>query len=163
MVTYKNFTAILKENSNRFMVFYLPNGMQVPAHYHITDVGSVHRYFIDCGGQEREENYVQIQLWLGKDINHRLNAKTILNILHHSDTALGKLSDLENSNIFIEYKTELITQYPVSKIEVSDEKILCFTENITTQCLAALRHEKELKEEGGGSDCCKSNCSPIPG
>ena len=78
MITYKEFTQTLRENINSYMRFYLPNGTQVPAHYHITDVGSVNRYFIDCGGKTREENYIQIQLWLGKDVNHNLTVKTKL-------------------------------------------------------------------------------------
>lgn len=153
MITYKELTKILAKNSGNSIRFYLPDGTQVPAHCHMTDVGSINRHFIDCGGQTREENYVQIQLWLGKDINHRLNAKTILSILKHSRVVLDKLPNLEDSNVFIEYQTETITQYPISRIEVLDEKIACFTKQLTTQCLAALRHEEELKK-GNTSDCC---------
>ena len=68
--------------------------------------------------KQEKESYVQIQLWLGKDANHRLRVKTILDILKHSNIVLDKLPNLENSNIFIEYKAETITQYPISKINI---------------------------------------------
>ena len=31
--------------------FILPDGDQIPAHYHITEVGHVTKRFIDCGGK----------------------------------------------------------------------------------------------------------------
>ena len=67
MLFYKEFTEILATNYNHRVEFLLPDKTCIPPHYHITDVGSIHRYFIDCGGQRRNENYLQIQLWLGND------------------------------------------------------------------------------------------------
>lgn len=37
------------------VTFVLPDGTQVPAHFHVTEVGANTRHFIDCGGQERLE------------------------------------------------------------------------------------------------------------
>ena len=33
--------------------FELENGMRVPAHFHITEVGEINKKFIDCGGVVR--------------------------------------------------------------------------------------------------------------
>lgn len=157
LTVYKEFIKTLEDKPNYSIEFHLPGGIQLPTHYHITDVGAVNRYFIDCGGQTREENYVQIQLWLGKNNDHCLDAKTILKILKNSNKVLCKLPNLNDSNVFIEYKTEFITQYPIAKIDVLNGKIICFTKHLTTQCLVALRHEQELNK-GAASDCRKASC-----
>ena len=35
------------------IVFIATDGSVVPAHFHITEVGRVDRYFIDCGGRQK--------------------------------------------------------------------------------------------------------------
>jgi hypothetical protein len=34
--------------------FQLPNGELVPEHFHVTEVGKISKYFIDCGGTVRK-------------------------------------------------------------------------------------------------------------
>ena len=52
--------------------FILPNGQFIPAHFHITEVGLNTRHFIDCGGTERIEKKVNLQLWVeDADKEHR--------------------------------------------------------------------------------------------
>lgn len=77
-IKYQHLIDNLSKNPQSLIEFYLSNGNQIPAHFHLTDVGSVFRHFIDCGAQVRNESYVQIQLWLGKDTEHRLNSEVIL-------------------------------------------------------------------------------------
>ena len=43
--------------------FKLPNGELIPSHFHITEVGSIKKDFIDCGGTIRNESFVGFQLW----------------------------------------------------------------------------------------------------
>ena len=45
------------------LVFELPNGTTVPAHFHVTEVGLVTKHFIDCGGTVRNEKVANFQLW----------------------------------------------------------------------------------------------------
>ena len=47
--------------------FQLPNGELVPAHFHVTEVGSISKHFIDCGGTIRQERVVNFQLWEAND------------------------------------------------------------------------------------------------
>ena len=61
--------------------FKLPNGQFVPAHFHITEVGKLTRNYIDCGGILRQENKLNLQLWVASDAYHRLKPNNILNIL----------------------------------------------------------------------------------
>lgn len=41
------FKEYLQEIKNP--VFVLKDGEQIPAHYHLTEIGMVHKKFIDCG------------------------------------------------------------------------------------------------------------------
>jgi hypothetical protein len=61
--------------------FQLPNGQLVPSYFHITEVGKVTRNYIDCGGVLRQENKLNLQLWVSSDTEHRLKPDNILNIL----------------------------------------------------------------------------------
>ena len=42
--------SILESQPDKFPRFILPDGDQVPAHFHLTEVGHVAKNFIDCGG-----------------------------------------------------------------------------------------------------------------
>ncbi len=61
--------------------FILPNGNQVPPHFHVTEVGIITKNFIDCGGTVREEKMVNFQLWEANDFDHRLAPQKLLNII----------------------------------------------------------------------------------
>ena len=54
------------------IVFIATDGSVVPAHFHITEVGRVDRYFIDCGGAKRTQTKINLQLWTALDYDHRL-------------------------------------------------------------------------------------------
>ena len=45
------------------LYFELPGGELVPSHFHVTEVGSIRKNFIDCGGVIRNERKVSFQLW----------------------------------------------------------------------------------------------------
>lgn len=155
-IHYRQFIDSLAEGSRHSVQFYLPKGEQIPAHFHITDVGAVFRHFIDCGGKTREEAYLQIQLWLGKDRDHRLNGEAILKILKQSGAVLDRLPDLQNSEVVIEYKDDLTSQYHISGIEATDKAIQFYLNGVETRCLAALRHEQEKADDDA---CCKRQCA----
>ena len=55
--------------------FQLENGLLVPNHFHVTEVGIIRKDFIDCGGKIRNEKIVNFQLWYSNDFNHGLNPK----------------------------------------------------------------------------------------
>jgi hypothetical protein len=56
------------------LTFLFEDGTKGPAHFHITEVGSVKRHFIDCGGTIRNDEAVNFQLWSSYDLHHRLKA-----------------------------------------------------------------------------------------
>ena len=94
----KNLSMKLEElkshlQSNQELNLILPNGQFVPKHFHITEVGMNTRHFIDCGGTERIEKKVNLQLWVeDRDPDHRLSPEKLLSIINEPDTsALGLL------------------------------------------------------------------------
>ena len=129
-IQYKQFIDSLSKVPQSSIEFYLPSGNQIPAYFHFTDVGSVFRHFIDCGSQVRNESYVQIQLWLGKDTEHRLNSGTILKILRQSDVVLDKLPNLQSTDVIIEYKEGLTSQYPIASIEQTNQTVKIYLESL---------------------------------
>ncbi len=89
------------------MTFELPDGTLVPAHYHVTEVGSITKNFIDCGGTIREEKVVNFQLWYSDDVDHRLESEKLLRIISLSEEKLG----IEDHEIEVEYQAETIGKY----------------------------------------------------
>jgi hypothetical protein len=152
-IRFAGFQQVLREYPDKRIGFVLPDGQAVPAHFHITDVGSVFRHFIDCGGQIRDEAYVQIQLWLGADSEHRLTAQTAGKILQQSQPVLARLPDLARSEVMVEYQTTLTSLYAIDEVRVTTDALLFSLRAVQTQCLAALRHEQE-KALGHAAACC---------
>lgn len=87
--------------------FQLPGGSYVPAHFHVTEVGSVIKHFIDCGGKERIEKVINFQLWDANDDEHRLKPQKLLNIIALSEKRLG----IGDGEIEVEYQGDTIGKY----------------------------------------------------
>lgn len=87
--------------------FRLPDGTELPAHFHVTEVGLVTKHFIDCGGVERTETVANFQLWEAGDYDHRLAPQKFLHILDLSRKILG-VQDLE---IEVEYQQGTIGKF----------------------------------------------------
>ena len=67
------------------LIFVEPGGKIVPRHFHITEVGRVDKHFIDCGGTIRHEARINFQLFTAGDIDHRLSAAKLRDILRISE------------------------------------------------------------------------------
>ena len=107
--------------------FQLPNGQLVPSYFHITEVGKVTRNYFDCGGVLRQENKLNLQLWVSSDTEHRLKPDNILNILQLAEKQLG-FSDLE---LEVEYQQTTVGRY---KLALNGEVFELV--NTQTACLA---------------------------
>lgn len=97
--------SILKEQNT--LTINLPNGKQVPPHFHVTEVGQVNKKFIDCGGTLRQETKVNFQLWEANDYHHRLKAYKLLDIIELSEKELH----LVDAEIEVEYQGSTIGKY----------------------------------------------------
>lgn len=90
--------------------FQLPDGQFVPAHFHITEIGNVSRDYIDCGGTLRQENKLNLQLWVSSDSDHRLAPDNLLNILQLAEKQLG----FSNEEVEVEYQQSTIGRYELA-------------------------------------------------
>lgn len=97
----KNLSTVTELN------FVLPNKTFVPKHFHVTEVGQINKYFIDCGGVVRNEKTVNFQLWEAGDFDHRLAPQKLKDIIALSETKLG----LEDAEIEVEYQSDTIGKY----------------------------------------------------
>jgi hypothetical protein len=92
------------------VVFQTPDGSFVPEHFHVTEVGSILKHFIDCGGTVRKEQVVNFQLWNANDFEHRLKPGKLLKIIQLSEERLG----IEDHEIEVEYQGDTIGKYGLS-------------------------------------------------
>ncbi len=97
-------SALSKVNE---VTFTLPNGEQVPPHFHVTELGNIQKHFIDCGGTIRKESVINFQLFTATDYDHRLSVQKLRSIIQLSEEKLG----LENHEIEVEYQGDTIGKY----------------------------------------------------
>ncbi len=109
------------------VIFMLQNGTLVPSHFHVTEVGSVQKHFIDCGGTIRKESVINFQLFTAADYEHRLSAQKLLSIIELSEEELS----LKNLEIEVEYQGDTIGKYG---LEFNDG-VFVLTSTLT-DCLA---------------------------
>ncbi|WP_347049813.1 DUF6428 family protein [Flavobacterium olei] len=87
--------------------FELPDGTFVPENFHVTEIGQIHKSYIDCGGTVRKETSVNFQLWDANDFDHRLKPKKLLDIIELSE----KILHIEDHEIEVEYQNTTIGRY----------------------------------------------------
>ncbi len=107
--------------------FQLQDGTFIPAHFHVTEVGLIAKYFIDCGGIVRDEKVVNFQLWSANDTEHRLKPSSFLDIIALAEQKLG----IGDFDIEVEYQTHTIGKYDLG---FNGKNFVLETK--TTACLA---------------------------
>lgn len=132
------------------VAFQLENGKFVPEHFHVTEIGTITKTFIDCGGTIRSEKVVNFQLWDANDYEHRLKPMKLMKIIELSENKLG----IEDNTIEVEFQGETIGKYD---LDFNGKHFVL--KNKTTACLANEScgiPKTEIKE----SSCCapNSNC-----
>jgi hypothetical protein len=139
--------------------FELQNGTKVPDHFHVTEVGVVHKHFIDCGGTVRNEKIANFQLWNANDTDHRLKPQKLLNIIELSENKLG-LEDLE---IEVEYQMETIGKYGLEFNGKSFVLMPKFTDCLASDSCGIPQEKKKIRLSEivvNNNSCCspESNC-----
>jgi hypothetical protein len=110
----------------------LPHGGTVPVSFHITEVGRVHKSFVDCGGRRHETRTCQMQAWVGSDTDHRIPAGKLATILEKASDDL----DIDDLPVEIEYQDKVISQYPVSRASLDSGALVLHLDTKHTDCLA---------------------------
>jgi hypothetical protein len=151
-MTLDSFLKMLSENPAAAIHLMLPDQSFVPAHFHVTEVGRVHKDFIDCGGTIRSTTACVLQVWVAQDVDHRLDTTKLAKVVRLAAPLL-KSSDLP---VEVEYGTEMVSQFPVSAAEVTPSGILLYLGTKHTSCLAPDRCGIGVADTQGckTSSCC---------
>ncbi|MGI8820626.1 MAG: DUF6428 family protein [Chthoniobacterales bacterium] len=141
-------------------LFILPDGDEIPAHFHITEVGHVAKRFIDCGGTLHDMvDTCLLQTWVSDaDRKHRLDAGTFAKILELGKQVLPH-DDLE---VEVEYDCGVVAQYPIASARLTGEHIELQLGEKHTDCLAKekcgidgeCRGGEEEAATAGAGRCC---------
>lgn len=146
--------SVLESQPEKLPRFILPDGDQVPAHFHLTEVGHVVKNFIDCGGTIRKTESSVLQLWVNDDdAGHRLNAGKMAKIL-----ALGaRVLPHDDLPVEVEYDGYAISQFPVTGFEISEDHVDFTMTTKHTDCLARERcgvGDNSCASEPAAATCC---------
>ena len=131
-MTLVTLLKILSENPAAAIHMMLPDESFVPAHFHVTEVGRVHKDFIDCGGTVRSTTTCVLQVWVAQDFDHRLDTTKLAKVLQLAAPLL-KSTDLP---VEVEYEDKAVTQFPVSDVEATPSGLLFHLGTKHTACLA---------------------------
>lgn len=136
------------------LVFELPNGRLVPSHFHVTEIGRVHKDFIDCGGTIRHEELISMQLWESVDVEHRLAPARLLKIIAMSETGL----EMNDAEIEVEYQASTIGKYGLDfrdgKLKLTNKRTACLASDACGT--GAIKKQLQLSNLSKAStDCCE--------
>jgi len=145
--------SLLTEHSERFFRIALPDGNAVPVSFHVTEVGRLHKTFLDCGGKLREITTCQLQIWVGEDYDHRIETGKMASILEKAKSLLPD----DSTPVEIEYEDRVISQYTIKGHELTDKAVILKLANKHTECLAPELCGLpllQLPAIGAKSSCC---------
>lgn len=119
MNTTLPFISALRAHPEANIHIVLPDDDVVPPHYHVTEIGRVHKDFIDCGGTARSTIHCQLQLLVASDVDHRITAGKLAKIFDLSQPVL-RGDDLP---IVIEHEDCRTIAFPLESFTATDEQI----------------------------------------
>lgn len=128
----QEFKGLLASQGNKHFRLQLPDGSPVPVSFHVTEVGHVKKTFIDCGGTMRTAEACQLQVWVGEDVDHRIEAKKAAAILEKAKSFLPD----ESIPVEIEYEDRVISQYTIVGHDIKDRSVVLKLGHKHTDCLA---------------------------
>lgn len=127
----KRLNDLPKCNPDASMQVMLPNGAFLPEHFHITEVGRVHKQFIDCGGTRRNSIFCVLQIWVANDVHHRLDTTKLRKIMNAGTSLVGG-----EMSVVIEHGSDTVPQYLLGDVEVTPKGLLFVLGTKPTECLA---------------------------
>jgi hypothetical protein len=144
----RELNQLLEDNAEAALQIMLPSGEFIPEHFHVTEVGRVHKQFVDCGGTRRESTSCALQIWTAHDIDHRLAAGKLRKII---DLA-APILESDELRVEVEYGQDVASLYFVADVEVTPRGLLFVLAAKETDCLAK---EKCGVESCGTETCCQ--------
>lgn len=143
----------LRNHPEHHLRFVLPDGGFIPIHAHITEVGRVDKTFLDCGATVRKVSTLCLQSWVADDVDHRLPAAKLADIINRAAPILGD----EDLDVEIEYEEGFISQFPIESAKQQGDLIVFTLGSKHTDCLAkeiCLPKPQESSSCCSGTGCC---------
>ncbi len=128
----------------------LPDGGAVPVSFHVTEVGRVHKSFLDCGGTLRDLTACQLQVWVGEDYDHRIETGKMAAILKKAESLLPD----DSIPVEIEYEDQVISQYTITGHEITADAVILNLAHKHTECLAPELCGQPVAPCCGPVGCC---------
>jgi len=148
------FKTALDQNPALHLAILLPGGNNVPAHFHITEVGRTEKNFVDCGGKLRSLALASLQIWVADDVNHRLPAGKLAAIIEQAESLLGS----DDPELQVECQEETIGLFSVEGSTINEGNLVFRLASKQTACLAMEICLPDAREEesccGTGTSCC---------
>jgi hypothetical protein len=142
--------SLLRAHPTALPRFILPSGEQIPAHFHLTEVGYVAKKFVDCGGTFRDHQTCVLQTYVAGDSDHRLKAKRFADILDLGRPILpGDALEVE-----IEWDCCVVSQYPIASARAVDDRLEFQLVARHTDCLAKQKCGCEAEAVNTPPLCC---------
>ncbi len=154
-MTLSELKSLLEKFPERHFRIVLSGGNAVPLSFHVTEVGHVHKTFLDCGGTLRENHTCQLQIWVGQDYDHRIETGKMAAILKKAASVLPD----DSVPVELEYEDKVISQYTIQDHEITPDAVILKLANKHTECLAPelcglQMPEFRLAPIGGKAPCC---------
>lgn len=132
--------------------FTLPSGEQIPAHFHITEVGHLAKKFVDCGGTFREREACVLQTYVAEDFDHRLKAGRFADILD-----LGRpILPHDELEVELEWDCCVVSQYPIASGRAAEDRLEFLLAARHTDCLAKQKCGCEPAAATTAAACCQA-------
>ncbi len=131
-MTLHTLKQLLAEHPQHHFRLRLPDDSEVARSFHITEVGRIDKVFLDCGGTRREQSTCQLQVWVGKDFEHRIETQKMAGILKKAEPLLPD----DSLPVEIEYEDRVISQYTIAGHEIGDATVILQLAQKHTECLA---------------------------
>lgn len=149
------FKSALEQNVDLNLAILLPSGNNVPAHFHITEVGRTEKGFVDCGGKTRHLAFASLQVWVADDVDHRLPAGKLAAIFDKASSLLGD----GDPEMQVECQEGTIGLFSVEDFEARNGSLVFKLANKQTACLAMEVCLPDSQEDesccgGSGTSCC---------
>jgi hypothetical protein len=154
-MTLSELKSLLAAHPEHNFRLSLPDGSPVPVSFHITEVGRVHKTFLDCGGTLRETTTCQLQVWVGEDYDHRIETRKMAGILEKGKSLLPD----DSVPVEIEYEDRVLSQHTITGHELLDDAVILRLAHKHTECLAPelcglQMPDLRLPAIGGKTSCC---------
>ncbi|MGK0185368.1 MAG: hypothetical protein ACI9R3_001145 [Verrucomicrobiales bacterium] len=131
-MTVKELKKSLGDHPASGLVFEFEDGSQIPAHFHVTEVGHVTKDFVDCGGTRRTTASCVLQTLVAHDTDHRLSTTRLAAILELTGSVLPNL-DLP---VEVEVDQGTVAVFSLNEIKEEGQALHLRLTTKHTACLA---------------------------